>query len=66
MNIIDLLASEQRIYEESVRNREATFYGIPRKRFRWSSFRFEWGRVCWVVHPWAEQDYYWWVWETPQ
>lgn len=59
--IIDILVREQRIFNESIRKGEPTQYGIPRRRFRWSRFRFEYGRMCWIVHPWGP-DVGWWEW----
>lgn len=52
-------------FNDQVRNREADWKGRLERRFRWSKFRFEWGRVCYIVYPVeGPRDYTWWEWEN--
>ena len=52
-------------WEEQVKNREADWKGMKEKRFRWSKFRMEWGRWCYITHPVeGVRDVSWWEWEN--
>lgn len=50
--------------KEQIKNKEADWKGKLKKRFRWSKFKWQWGRYCYVVHPVeGGRDYSWWEWE---
>jgi len=50
--------------KEQYKLKQADWKGAIRKRFRWSTFKFEWGRWCYIVHPVEGGcEYIWWEWE---
>lgn len=51
-------------YKEQCKNKEADWKGMIKKRFRFKTFRFEYGRYCYVVHPVEGIDFSWWEWEN--
>ena len=38
--------------------------GRPQKFFRWSTFRREWGRMCYVTDCMGNTRHRWWEWEN--
>jgi len=51
--------------KEQIKNREPDWRGKLEKRFRWSKFRREWGRWCFIVTPVEGYgDFVWWEWES--
>lgn len=54
-------------FRTQVKNKEADWKGMPRRYFRWSRLRFEWGRLCEIVHPVEGcRDFSWIEWEADQ
>lgn len=43
--------------------REANWYGPWMLRFRWTRMRREWGRYCYIGHPYAGLSDIWWEWK---
>lgn len=58
------MATDSSFYKQ-VRNREPDWRGKIERRFRWLKLRFDWGRMCYVVHPVeGAPDRSWWEWES--
>ncbi len=52
-------------FEQQYKDRQPDWKGMIKRRFRWSTFKFEYGRYCYVVHPIeGHYDYVWWEWEN--
>lgn len=43
--------------------RSADWKGRIEKRFRWSTFKFEWGRWCYITNAMGYTRFEWWEWE---
>jgi hypothetical protein len=44
--------------------RSPDYKGRMLEKFRWTHFRFEWGRYCYETDAWGETLNKWWEWET--
>ncbi len=46
-------------------NRSPSWRGRIERRWRWSSWRKEWGRWCYKTNAQGQTLGMWWEWETP-
>lgn len=49
----------------AVTRQNCEWKGRLQQRWRWSTWRKEWGRYCYIVHPVEDgRDIVWWEWEV--